>query len=381
MTLTINTCFGNRYATIKMEETSTTQDVFERSREQLLMGENSSDYSLYVNEIHDIGNKKISEIKDNNSTFVFMFKKDMDALFEFMNTITPSIVYETVQMPPNAHDFACKIQMGIETFERHYDEELQAKIYSIIPFDLLDETDSDDEKVAKLSKWFKEDFFKFVRNLDCQRCGSKSTKEVGISLPTFTEAEHLVNNVELFKCNECGAISRFPRYNSVSKLLETRIGRCGEFANVFTAILKTIGLTVRYVNDWTDHCWTEYWSDSQGRYIHVDPCENIIDKPLTYEKGWGKKLKWIVALTDYECVDVTKKYTENIEEVIQRRKLELNEAWAQKYISFKNKQMISKLDEAERNDILEKQRKDEESMLKPKNVKPEELRSRISGNE
>lgn len=32
--------------------------------------------------------------------------------------------------------------------------------------------------------------------------------------------------------------------------------------------------------------WTEYWSHGQGRWVHMDPCEGIVDRPLLYEQGW-----------------------------------------------------------------------------------------------
>ena len=31
--------------------------------------------------------------------------------------------------------------------------------------------------------------------------------------------------------------------------------------------------------DWTDHVWAEVWSDALGRWLHADPCENVLDRP------------------------------------------------------------------------------------------------------
>ena len=42
-------------------------------------------------------------------------------------------------------------------------------------------------------------------------------------------------------------------------------------------------LEARYIMDWTDHVWTEYYSHAHQRWIHLDACEAAYDKPLLYE--------------------------------------------------------------------------------------------------
>ncbi|GAB2277578.1 Peptide-N(4)-(N-acetyl-beta-glucosaminyl) asparagine amidase, partial [Dionaea muscipula] len=171
--------------------------------------------------------------------------------------------------------------------------------------------------LLQLLFWFKKSF-SWVHSPPCDTCGSETTKQgMGVALPS--ELQYGGSRVELYCCKYCSCITRFPRYNDPSKLLETRRGRCGEWANCFTLYCRAFGFESRLILDFTDHVWTECFSNHLGRWMHLDPCEGIYDKPLLYEKGWNKKLTYVIAIAKDGVYDVTKRYTRNWLQVLTRR--------------------------------------------------------------
>ncbi|ELP94323.1 N-glycanase 1, putative, partial [Entamoeba invadens IP1] len=175
----------------------------------------------------------------------------------------------------------------------------------------------DIDQMKDIVHWFKTEFFHWVEDY-CLECGSKDVSNYS-DTPNADDFKNDANRVEIFKCNKCGHIRRFPRYNNPLKLLKTRVGRCGEYANCFTFICRSLGYYARLVLDTTDHVWTEFFSHSEDRYVHVDSCEDKVDFPLTYERGWGKKLEYCIAFSNYEMRDVTSRYTERLEDCLPRR--------------------------------------------------------------
>jgi peptide-N4-(N-acetyl-beta-glucosaminyl)asparagine amidase len=42
----------------------------------------------------------------------------------------------------------------------------------------------------------------------------------------------------LYRCAACNVVTRFPRYNHAGKLMKTKRGRCGEWAQAFVLAAK-----------------------------------------------------------------------------------------------------------------------------------------------
>lgn len=163
----------------------------------------------------------------------------------------------------------------------------------------------EDEMLRQLLRWYKREFFKWVNAPACQVCG-KATKVAGMARPAPDEARGLAGCVEVYRCTTCYATTRFPRYNHPGTLLNTRQGRCGEWANCFALLCRALGRDTRHVVDWTDHVWVEVYSEGQARWLHADSCECALDAPLMYESGWGKALTYVVAFSRDHVVDVTR---------------------------------------------------------------------------
>lgn len=179
------------------------------------------------------------------------------------------------------------------------------------------------------------DFFTWINSMPCKNCGNEGTDAVGIRTENGVRIEvrlkvcvnlhkstsHLLP--QRYSCNKsrCNTITEFPRYNDIAKLLVTRSGRCGEFANCFTFLARCLGFDARYVYSTSDHVWTEVYNHSKKRFIHVDPSENVFDSPLMYEAGWKRKLEYVIGFSRDDVQDVTWRYSSDHEALKTRRML------------------------------------------------------------
>ena len=178
----------------------------------------------------------------------------------------------------------------------------------------VDKMDGKDEEytdnlVRELLRYFKNDFFKWTNAVPCSQCHDVDTQQlIRNERPNHEESKYECSGVEVYKCRRCHIETRFPRYNDPIKLLETRQGRCGEWCNVFTLILRSFGLEARYVWNKEDHVWCEYYSQYLKRWVHVDSCEASFDEPFIYSVNWNKKMSYCIAFNKDGVCDVSKRY-------------------------------------------------------------------------
>ncbi|KAG9005084.1 peptide-N4-(N-acetyl-beta- glucosaminyl)asparagine amidase [Tulasnella sp. JGI-2019a] len=173
-----------------------------------------------------------------------------------------------------------------------------------------------------LVKWFKT-WFKWADPIKCPLCSGK-TNFASMGTPDAEESLGGAGRIELHRCAgetqpNCTGLFRFPRYNDPKALMKSCLGRCGEFANLFCLFLRAVGLRARYVWNLEDHVWNEHFSPSMGRWIHLDSCEAVRNEPLLYDRGWGKKMSYVLAFSVDGAQDVSRGYVQDWQEALTRR--------------------------------------------------------------
>ncbi|OUM58720.1 hypothetical protein PIROE2DRAFT_47715 [Piromyces sp. E2] len=269
----------------------------------------------------------------------------------------------------------------MQLISNYKDLETQKRIKEIIP--KRKENSTSKKYVKELLHWYKNDFFTWCNKPKCPLCNSdKNIISVETCASNEEEKQYQSYRTEVYKCQGCGGNEvRFPRYNSPIKLLETKTGRCGEWANLFGAILFTCNFKTRFVNNYEDHVWNEFYNEEEKRWIHIDSCEEAYDTPLVYEQGWGRAMTFIVATSDEEIVDITPRYVKDWS-IIKERRSDIMENTLKSVINKINNDLYMKLSDEEKNKLSERRIKEKEEFeSKTGNVKEEEKIPRQSGSE
>lgn len=116
------------------------------------------------------------------------------------------------------------------------------------------------------------------------------------------------------------------------------------------------------VLDWTDHVWTEVYSEAQHRWLHADACEDRLDAPLLYESGWGKKLSYVISFSNRGVTDTTRRYTARWGEVLTRR-ADVSEDDVVRLTSECTARLRGGLGRVEREKLEERDRREREELL------------------
>ncbi|XP_064608413.1 peptide-N(4)-(N-acetyl-beta-glucosaminyl)asparagine amidase-like [Liolophura sinensis] len=298
----------------------------------------------------------------------YVFRKEMEFFSQLQSRFNHVLIYEDPQLQQKA-----RASMPVDQFEKEADDK-----YRQLQAQNAGGVDKRDLLLLSVLHWFKTSFFSWVNSPACNVCGGE-TQKVGDAQPFPEELKWGGNRVEQYRCNTCSTVVRFPRYNHPGKLLETRKGRCGEWANCFTLCCRALGFEARFVLDWTDHVWTEVYSEREKRWLHCDPCENICDKPLLYESGWGKKLSYIIAFSKDDIQDVSWRYSRKHDELKQRRG-ECRESWLVTTITKLRHQRQAGFPEAHRKLLNERCARELVELLLPQPDTSEQLPGRISGS-
>ena len=103
------------------------------------------------------------------------------------------------------------------------------------------------------------------------------------------------------------------------------MGKCGEFALVYTGLLLANDIDCRIVVDCSrktdnrtagDHVWVEVyvWEYREklrqivGEWVHVDPTEKRVGDKYMYVRDWNKNINLVYAITTDNIIDVTDTY-------------------------------------------------------------------------
>lgn len=95
----------------------------------------------------------------------------------------------------------------------------------------------------------------------------------------------------------------------------------------------------------------------------MDPCENAFDTPKLYEKGWGKKLTYVLSFSNVEVVDTTPRYILN--KALNRTRRDLvPEMWLATTIESLRLDLCSQLPPGERAKQVAKHRAEQDELAR-----------------
>lgn len=166
---------------------------------------------------------------------------------------------------PQEQAFYSRLNSGCKTVRVYEDPAQQAAARACIDYLQIRQyaqlhMDESMEKAGKLINddiaflqgllhWFKCDFFKWCNKPECSNptCRAKPMHMGAIGVSEPSEEERGVGwagRTELYRCDKCQQVTRFARFNNPAHLLKTRRGRCGEWANAFCLVCRSVEFNI-----------------------------------------------------------------------------------------------------------------------------------------
>ncbi|XP_068620406.1 peptide-N(4)-(N-acetyl-beta-glucosaminyl)asparagine amidase [Battus philenor] len=328
----------------------------------------------YGSKKHLIGRMPTSNyVISNEPKLKEVYLETNNSFLESIESLFNSVLeYEKDDVKAMAREQIPIVTLEMKAIERVREHQRKLKVGEVKGNDLSFEI----ALLMELLVWFKYKFFTWMDKPECETCGGTTTYHNYQIRPVDRERGV---KVEIYKCTVCNEKTNFPRYKNPATLLRTRRGRCGEWANCFALLCRSLGYDTRHVYDTTDHVWCEVYDHETGNWLHVDPCECLLDAPLVYSCGWNKKLCYVIAASRDDLQDVTWRYITDHKEVLKRRKL-CGESELISYIMTLRNERQKQVTEARKQFLLNRGLKELVQLMVEKKPGEYETRGRISGS-
>ncbi|KAL9320370.1 hypothetical protein ACSQ67_012209 [Phaseolus vulgaris] len=197
---------------------------------------------------------------ESEPSYSDLLKSD-EELARLLQAEEEALMLQQYMSNENPREFDSRVRPYISQVRMYEDPTRQEAARKSVPVEELEEKalvslakegnfkpskiEQDHAFLLQLLFWFKKSF-RWVNSPSCHDCG-KQTVAQGMTAALPSETLYGASRVELYRCTFCSKLTRFPRYNDPMKLVETREGRCGEWANCFTFYCRAFGYDSRLV--------------------------------------------------------------------------------------------------------------------------------------
>lgn len=271
------------------------------------------------------------ELGDINEIHIGL-KNEIAIIDSFCEKHAASLKYEAIMMDSRIVDFLKDLYSLHKKIIRMY--ESQIDFTTIVPKEVA--VGEDIDLLKNITKWFTEQFMQWQEAPQCDYC-STTMEFTCFAQPRSADKVLGADKARKYTCQSCNAAKRIPQYEIVESILNTRKGQSSEYSILLGSILRFFGFEIRIVKEaLLHHYWLEAFCNNLGRFVSVDPVSGFVDAPLQLEVGNSAQITRVLAAGVYECVDVTPRYTMNIEYVIYRRDKEVPEEYFQQIINMRN---------------------------------------------